>query len=500
MCASFSNNADVTLRRNGEKWQITSLSCDFPLDMADPMFRRIGRLTTLENLRLGWLSESGTPDRLSWQRMRELAHLQELRALRLPWDRIDSDLEFLCAFTKLERLDFSFIRLSGSPSIASIDHLKGLRHLEELNFDSSGLDDESLDRVTALSGLEDLTLTASKTTDATVAKLKALRNLRCLAIDNLGPRGLAAMRELPHLEHLRIEDYKPAPDSADLSVLTGLKWLTIDELPDEQSVRVRLPASLRRLDVQNHRLGTLDFQLSANIEHVQLDLATTRSIFDPHRRVAIDAAWLASLPKLREMKLIDPIAQDVKSIAGLESLQALTLKTLEYLGVEDEGMRMLAPLRQLESLSVIDECDGNVGSKPISEGLDVLPKLPKLRRLVLIGFPVVTSKGLANVWKLTQLRALRLDLQRGSSALMNDGALAHIGAMSDLEELSIGASGGTVTDKGIKSLANLKKLRRLDLSAIDGYSDDALASLMNALPNLKEVKRTYRPLTNQARD
>jgi hypothetical protein len=79
-----------------------------------------------------------------------------------------------------------------------------------------------------------------------------------------------------------------------------------------------------------------------------------------------------------------------------------------------------------------------------------------------------------------------------SGALVNDDAFAYLGAMSELEELSITTPGGRVTDKGLKSLAGLKKLRRLDLGKTGGYSDEALASLMRDLPDLEEVVRGYK--------
>lgn len=486
----------VAFRQEKGKWRTTLLDGSFRSDTADSVFRAIARLTELESLRLYDLDRKD--GRLLSRKMRALAPLGDLRVLGLPWGELDSDLEFLGAFAKLEEIlcvdvDNPF----GKLSIGRIDQLKKLRNLRRLNLDYSRLDDQSLDRVAAISGLEELMLHGNRITDAGVAKLKSLRNLRSLTIDDLGPQGLAALREMPHLEHLSIVDYKPVADAVDLSVLTGMKWLTFNYLPDKASVRVRLPAGLRRLDVQNHRLGILELQLSTQIENVRLDLATTTGIFNRHERVAIDTAWLASLPELRELKLIEPIAEDVKAIGGLSSLRSLTLETLEYLGVSDDGMRSLAAFQQVESLSVRDFCDGVVGSKPINEGLDVLVKLPKLRRLALVGFPVVTGKGLANVWKLTQLQALLLDLQRISSSFINDEALAQISEMRELEELSIGASGGTVTDKGLKNLTSLKKLRQLDLGRIGGYSDDALASVMKALPNLQIVKRTYRPVAKQ---
>jgi hypothetical protein len=45
----------------------------------------------------------------------------------------------------------------------------------------------------------------------------------------------------------------------------------------------------------------------------------------------------------------------------------------------------------------------------------------------------------------------------------------------------------------LKKLADLKKLRCLDLTYTHGYTDAALAALMQALPDLQTVRRSYEP-------
>jgi hypothetical protein len=278
-----------------------------------------------------------------------------------------------------------------------------------------------------------------------------------------------------------------------LAVLTGLKWLKIGNIrhDDCQQLRVSLPSNLQRLDMQNKQLRNVGYQSCKHLASLELGVAVMPGVFGPADFTPLDSKWLASLKELRELKLIDPMERHVRAIAALTSLRGLSLQTVEYAGVEDTGMRLLAGLSQLESLTVKDWCGGEVGNRPIDEGLDVLGKLPNLRRLALSGFRKVTPKGLENVWRLTQLRALRLDFFPESAALIDDKALDHISAMVELEELSIGETSGMVTDRGIKGLASLKKLRRLNLSRIAGYSDDALGSLMKALPNLHEVNTVY---------
>lgn len=493
-CASLPGVVDVTFRRHEAKWRPTSLDCSFRVRVTDAVVAPLTRFTTLERLTLAARGpDLDTVHRLSARGIRGLASPRELRRLALPWAWIESDLAPVCAFTMLDSLDLHNRQLGERTASDDLDRLKVLHNLRKLNLVLDQLDDKSVDRILALTGLEDLTLRANEISDAGLAKLKALRNLRVLAISRLGPNTLNAIRQIPRLDHLSVEEYRPLPETADLSVLTDMKWLTILNISPQQPVRIRLPATLRRLDVENQHVKILDFQLATHVEHLELDVAVAHTVFGPRDFTPLDSKWLGSLRELRELTLIDPTQEHVNAIAGLKSLRALTLRPLEYASVLDEGMRMLAGLKQLESLTVADNYYGRPGNKPIDEGLDVLPKLPRLRRLALTGFPMVTAKGLENVWKLTQLRALRLSLFDEACKLVDDAALAHIGAMSELEELSIGESGGTVTDKGLKNLATLTKLRRLDLGSCRGYTDEGLASLIRALPNLQELKRTYTP-------
>ena len=67
-------------------------------------------------------------------------------------------------------------------------------------------------------------------------------------------------------------------------------------------------------------------------------------------------------------------------------------------------------MRNLKTLEIKDYFDGLDDNLKVNAGLDVLPKLKNLRHLTLHGFPAVTSKSLANIWQLKQLRVLELNL------------------------------------------------------------------------------------------
>jgi hypothetical protein len=148
-------------------------------------------------------------------------------------------------------------------------------------------------------------------------------------------------------------------------------------------------------------------------------------------------------------------------------------------------MNRLAGSHQLESLKI--ESGWKIGD----EGLAALHKFTDLQRLELKWLEKVSVAGLENIWKLNGLRALDIDFSDSTIDASAGIILEHIGTMTELEELTLH---GPVTDEGLKNLSNLKKLRRLVLMGSEGYTNEGLASLMRALPNLQEIKLAFNPL------
>jgi Leucine-rich repeat (LRR) protein len=370
---------------------------------------------------------------------------------------------------------------------AGLAELKGLRNLRKLDLRSNNrITDAGLAEIKGLKNLQELDLVSNHLiTDAGLAQLKGLDNLRFLALGQAGEAGLSALKDLPRLERLSIGRYVPGARKADLSALGGLKWLTIGGIAGDKAGQVRLPENLERLGVSLEAVEKLSPQPSLrHLELVEVSL--------PLRlKSAVDLKWLSSLPALRELKLNGGTARAVSAIAGLASLRALTLTGGCGAAVNDEAMKDLAGLRQLESLKI----DSSWGVT--DAGMGALGHLTNLRRLELACSSPLTAEGLASIGDLRQLRALRLYLSGEALKGSGDGVLAHLKGLSELEELSFG--GATMTDEGLKSLAGLKKLRRLRLAYSAGYTDDGLASLMKALPDLQVLKRTYEPLADQGK-
>jgi Leucine-rich repeat (LRR) protein len=346
------------------------------------------------------------------------------------------------------------------------------------------VNDASLGCVTSLENLEELALYGSDVTDAGLAVIESLGNLRSLDIGELGAEGVAVLKELPRLEHLEISSFDPLLANAGLSELSGLQSLIIHSEPDSVATRIRLPANLRMLQLSHEAVKHLDLESCGRIERVHLDKDSLSCLL---RRRDLD--WLNSLPQLRALALGSVADQDIEKVARITSLRDLTLSGSPLHGMRfgDDGMKALAGLKEIESFEI-----SGLGSSITDAGLNVLHRFPNLRQLKLLACPNVTAKGLAGVSELKRLQTLELYLcSAPGEPHSTDGVLAAIGALNELEVLSIHGAEGTLTDEGLGSLASLRNLRRLKLSVTGGCTHEGLARMMRELPNLQLLEVEY---------
>jgi len=271
--------------------------------------------------------------------------------------------------------------------------------------------------------------------------------------------------------------------------LKGLRWLRVGWMPSAPATRVRLPESIRGLEVGHAgSLGCdvvkhLDLQSARHIEHIVVNLRYRRG--GPND--LSDLHWLRSLPELKSVRLDNATDSDVRQLAELPSLRAITLSSvcLPSQQFGDDGIKALAGLRQVESFEI-----GGFGSKMTDAGLDVLRNFTNLRRLALVNCTGLTAQGFAMISELKQLRVLSVDTYQLGSA---DSALAFVTKLTELEELCLEDVGPRpLTDEGLRHLAPLKRLRRLDMSKSPGYTDAGLASLTRELPSLESLKFMWR--------
>ncbi len=255
----------------------------------------------------------------------------------------------------------------------------------------------------------------------------------------------------------------------------------------EKAGKVHLPENLRRLELMNDIAEKLNVESAPHIEYVRVALGmrgrTNGASGDLD--LAGQTKWLRSLLELRELVLDGPADQDAQHVARLASLCALTVTSdCPSIAISDSGMMALAELPKLESLEIEN------GWRLTDTGMTLLRGLPSLRRLGLTGsFPGVTAAGLAWVWEMKCLRTLKLNLYEHAGDWTLGVILPRLKVLSELEELSVS---GAVADDGLASLADLKKLRRLDLTHAVGYSDTGLESLVRSLPELRELRLSMR--------
>jgi hypothetical protein len=143
------------------------------------------------------------------------------------------------------------------------------------------------------------------------------------------------------------------------------------------------------------------------------------------------------------------------------------------------------------------------GSAPPVKTLELLQRVPRLQRLVLIDTDVsdaglaaigelqgleqllllgadITDDGLAHVARLANLRILRLD-----NTQISDEGLKHLARLQYLERLDL--VGTRVTDNGLQQLTRLRRLQRLYLN--DTAVTEAGASwLVERLPEARIVR------------
>ena len=119
--------------------------------------------------------------------------------------------------------------------------------------------------------------------------------------------------------------------------------------------------------------------------------------------------------------------------------------------------------------------------KPMEWKAGVLNELPvpKAPFVLDLGFTTITDAGLKELANFRQLTTLCLNQTK-----ISDAGLKEI-AVLNLTRLEVQAT--QVTDTGLKELANMKTLRRLDLGRTK-VTDQGVKDLQKALPNCKIVK------------
>jgi hypothetical protein len=284
------------------------------------------------------------------------------------------------------------------------------------------------------------------------------------------------------------------------------RWLFDRFGPDYLANVARVQVGWRKPDVVMAHVGRLSRLrfLSMGGTHIRPRLTDA------------DMTHLRGLTQLEELNLhVDAIPITGASLVNLKGMSRLRVLYMP-LRVADQDLASLSRLTALES--IVPYGDSNI----TDAGLAHLEPLGNLKMLSLRGGNV-TSAGLARLRGMTRMRALDLSATRVDtlgplchmktlkylyleSAPINDSGLAHIADLTELSKLDLSGtqvtdagipnllrcpwlsnldlSGTRITDAGLIKLAGLKTLQRLSISKPSAVTDQGIAALRRARPDL----------------
>lgn len=358
--------------------------------------------------------------------------------------------------------------------------------------------------------VQELGLASPAHTDSDLRWLVAqphFQSLSCLDLKEnpeITEDGLLALQKLKQLKILRLPFLE----------LNNSEWSTVSSLSHLHALEVSLEGvsgSLLRLFDQLPSLQELTLILSDT--DYQGELESAGHLKKLHLTLWEEQEQLRLSPSLTELSLEAPSEQ---SLAGMESLEALTKLTLTKDGPSEEDLQilaglpqlrtvslftnhmysgMLAPLREmslLEALEVrsLDVTHDDIWTLlplgqlrelhiPIGPGLpldrmaEFVSHFPGLRKLTLPPGDL-TATGLLHLSRLAKLEELQIETRQ-----VTGSELSHLEPMAHLRRLCL--KGSSITDEAVPFLSRLTRLQWLDLLGAR-VSKAGLQELRKALP------------------
>jgi len=218
--------------------------------------------------------------------------------------------------------------------------------------------------------------------------------------------------------------------------------------------------------------------------------------------------YIAELTSLETLVLGAPVTDEgLRSLAPLKNLKELFLSVKNIRG---PGLRHLAELPNLQYLQV--KYTAYKGKYVFADSsLRYVKDIPSLRHLKVWWRLPITERGIAYLAECTQLEQIELgklpatdrnlaqlkalprlkglDVSGGESKV-TDAGMVHVGQMKQLESLSLPSA---ISDVGVAQLAGLKKLKSLQ---IGGPITDGGISRLAGLQNLEELELSCDRITD----
>ena len=340
----------------------------------------------------------------------ESAATKTLRSLGLGWalDRCQGWLPEQY-FDRVIGLSFS-----RRPTAADWDAIRALGSVEELDFAGVPLDDADLARLADAPGLLELDLSDTAITDRTLAKIPALPHLQVLLLEEtpISTAGLVHLKNLVDLEELTLPDAIVAGGRlGHLRDLRNLKLLKPGRVSDEGLAAIKNLEQLEDLEFAAWHVTDRGWMTVTGFPYLKR-LHISRGLPSPleglltdwlkGRPVAITPAGFATIGRLVHLEdlTLEDIADDpwLPTIGRLTQLRQLRLTGRGIGGGATEAIGRLAGLTSLA-----------LNSTGLGDA-DLIPlgRLPNLEELTLRGSAGVTDAGLRHLAPLTRLTSLTI--------------------------------------------------------------------------------------------
>ena len=370
------------------------------------------------------------------------------------------------------------------PDDKCMPHIAHLTGLKSLALDRTDITAKGLKYLTNLSSLEYLGV-PYRITDKGMAHIAALTSLKgitfpggCRGVTNAGLRHLANLTALEEV-YLAGERMGDA-GLAHLRDLPRLKYLAVygSGFTDKGLVHVKDIPSLRILSFHESLPRITDAGLAHIADMPNLELLCLHGIKD------ITDDGIAHLAKMRSLRKLEIGSSQItdKGLAYLSQIKTLASLDLpqDQHGITDTGLAHLGKLPNLRHLAImrIYFIDPKMNKEYYTDkGLAELAKCRLLEELS-IGSPGITDEGMRHVARLTNLKKLNLF---GCENVTNNG-LAQLTTLKSLEDLSITKS--EITIGGLSHLNKIPGLYKLNLDEIE---QDNSGMDISGLTNLEDL-------------
>jgi hypothetical protein len=417
---------------------------------------------------------------LSYQALRHLARVQQLRALSARGSEInDSALKHLQPLARLARLDVTQTQVTPVGALSCVPNMPALLQLRFPQGEFRRKGDGAACEV-------DLTGRLPTTVFEHLGRLTCCEKLN-LENAHFAPGSLGHLRRLVVLREMRLNGSSLGDDDLpSLIELPGLLRLDIERtnVTLEAVVQFARQRSATRLgiSVPPGRLSGNSFSLDTHVTASELKQLSELPLLE---RIHIEAA---SVPSSSAILPPGGGASAVEHLLELTFLDELHVRCLEG---PREALEVLTGHRRITKIAL-------PAARVQREDLAVLRTLPELRTLDL-PFARLERGALADLGRTESLEALvlqwsrferdELDHLRGLGQLQTldlsntnvvDSDLLHLQPLPKLSHLDLSRT--AITDVGLVHLGHAPALRQLRLARIKGVTGPGIEKLKEALP------------------